>query len=229
MGLPPRVFAPAYLVLVLGAGTAMAGGVAGKVEVPAAPARAGVTSKGFLDRVENPLAPVKAVATTPHMLVVLDGEAPAGGTPMQIVWDLVGESFAKPVIGAQVGAKVEIKNTSRTPRSLAAKGQPKLLEGGPLNPSGVRSFRVETAGVIEVGDSDAPHLKGMVVVVASPYFATVDAGGKFDLGEVPEGTYKLRVFYGTGWIDQPEQQVVVPAKGKADVTVKIPAGYPLKK
>ncbi len=231
----PRGLAAAValvVALVVASAPAAAGTVGGKLELPTAPARPASVTKGFLERVENPLAPVKPLAAAPYLLVVLDGPAAAAPVaPGQVMWELLGESFARPVIGVAVGSKVEIKNSSRTPRTLAAAGNPKLIEAGPLNPSGARSFRADAAGVITIADADAPHLTGTAVVVASPYFAAVDANGKFELvGEVPEGTYKLRVFYREGWLalaDEPT--VVVPAKGKAEVAVKIPAGYPLKK
>ena len=34
-----------------------------------------------------------------------------------------------------------------------------------------------------------------LVVVTSPYVANVDDSGKFELADVPEGNYKLRIFY----------------------------------
>ena len=70
------------------------------------------------------------------------------------------------------------------------------------------------------------------MVVATPHIAYVDAvgsTGKFELSDVPEGSYKLRVFYRDHWVDRADETVSVPAKGKAEVTVKVPAGYPLKK
>jgi hypothetical protein len=97
----------------------------------------------------------------------------------------------------------------------------------------VRSFRAATPGIYSVGDKDAPHLHGKLVVVATPYFAYVEVSGttgKFEI-EAPEGSYKLRVFYKDGWIVRPDDTVTVPARGKGksevNVSVKIPPGYPL--
>jgi hypothetical protein len=217
------------LLLILAAtGSAAAGPVTAKLELPAAPARAPIAGKGFLDRIENPRKPVQPVAVTPHLLVVLEGEPKPEGSP-QVVWELVGESFARPVIGAPVGAEVLIKNTSQTSRTLIAVEDPKLLSPGPINPTGPKSFKVPAARVYTITDPDAPHLRGRVVVVATPYVAPVDAAGKVDFGDVAEGAYKVRVFFRDHWIDRPEQSVTVPARGKLEIDVKIPAGYPLKK
>jgi hypothetical protein len=226
---PLRVSVLAFAVSVF-ADVAMANTVVGKLELPPAPERPPLAAKGFLDRVDNPLAPVKGVNVTSQMIVVL--EMAEGGkveSPAQVNWDLAGESFSRPVIGAAIGAEVVIKNTSKTARNLVAAEDPKLIPAGPINPTGPKSFRSMEPKIYTIGDKDAPHLKGTLVVVGTKYIATVDGAGRFDFGDVPEGAYKLRVFYKSGWIDKPDDAVNVGVKGKTEVSVKVPAGYPLKK
>jgi hypothetical protein len=219
----------AFAVVGVFAGVATAGTVTGKLELPAAPDRPPVVTKGFLDRVENPLAPVKGANVTSQIVVVLEQDGAKVESPAAVNWDLAGESFSRPVIGAPVGAEVVIKNTSKTARNLTANEDPKLIPAGPINPTGPKSFRPTEPKIYTIVDKDTPHLKGVLVVVNSKHVATVDAAGKFDFGDVPEGEYKLRVFYRSGWVDRPDDAVKVGSKGKTDVTVKIPAGYPLKK
>lgn len=220
----------AFAVVGVLAARSEANTVVGKLDLPPAPERPAVAAKGFLDRVENPLAPVKGVNVASQIVVVLE---PAEGgkveSPAQVSWDLAGESFSRPVVGAPVGAEVVIKNTSKTARTLVAAEDPKLIPSGPINPTGPKSFRPTEPKIYTIGDKDAPHLKGVLVVVATKHVANVDAAGRFDFGDVPEGTYKLRVFYRSGWLDRADDTVNVGAKGKTEVSVKIPAGYPLKK
>ncbi|MEO8699286.1 MAG: hypothetical protein ABI867_04555 [Kofleriaceae bacterium] len=221
--------APVFTFLLV-ATPAAATPVTGKLELPPAPERPAVITKGFIDRVENPKKNVQGMNVAPQLLVVLEGE-PKTESTAQVTWELVGESFGKPVIGVPAGAEIVIRNTSRTARTLAAAENPGLIPPGPSNASGGKTFKAPAAaGVFTIGDKDAPHLRGKLVVVTTPHIANVDAAGKFDLGDVPEGTYKLRVFYKDNWIDRPDQTVAVPAKGKVDINdVKIPAGFPLKK
>jgi hypothetical protein len=226
MKLRPLCFA--FVVVGVLGGTSAANTVVGKVELPPAPDRPAVVAKGFLDRVENPLAPVRPVPVTPYMIIVLEGDGKVDA-PAQVNWDLAGESFARPVVGAPVGAEVVIKNTSKSARNLAALEDAKLLPAGPINRTGSKSFRPSEAKIYTITDKDAPHLKGVLVAVASKHIAYVDAAGKFDFGDVPEGQYKVRVFYRTGWIDKPDETVNVGTKGKTEVTVKVPAGFPVKK
>ena len=192
-----------------------------------------MVAKGFLDRMENPLADIKKPALAPYLVVVLEGEA-RPSAPAQVAWDLVGESFARPVIAVPVGAEVVIKNQTKISRTIGAAEDPKLIVG-PLNPTGTKSFRATQPAVYTIGDKDAPHLKGKIVVVATHHVATVDDAGRFEMNDVPDGNYKLRVFYynpageaqgqKSDWLPF-SADVTVATKGRVnrtEVSAKLPA------
>lgn len=231
MSMPLRVCA----VLVALVGEGAAGTVSGHLELPAPPERPPVSQRGFLDRAENPLTPVRPVNVGPYLAVVLEGEA-RPQSPGQVSWELGGDSFGRPVLVVPVGAEVLITNTSGTPRTLTALEDPKLFEASPIAPSSSRSFRALEPRIYTITDKEAPHLRGKVVVVPTPYFAMVEVSGQklehgaFQIADVAEGSYKLRVFYRDGWIDRPDDAVTVSkGKGKVEVAAKIPAGFPLRK
>jgi hypothetical protein len=220
-------------VLAALAGPSLAGTVVGKLELPPPPERPPVIAKGFLDRVENPLADIKKLNLAPYLVVVLEGEA-RPGAPAEVSWDLVGESFARPVIGVPVGAEVVIKNHSKISRTISAVEDAKLIVA-PLNPTGSRSFRAAQPAVYTIVDRDAPHLRGKIVVVPTLHVATVDDGGRFEMTDVPDGNYKLRVFFydpsgeargrASGWLPL-SVDVSVAARGRTnrtEVTAKLPA------
>jgi hypothetical protein len=202
--------------------------VVGKLELPAGE-RPPVVAKGFLDRSENPLAEVKKPSLGPYFIVALEGDGPPTA-PAEVTWDIVGESFARPVIGVATGAQVVIHNLTKVPRNLAAAEDPKLITA-PLNPTGSKSFRAGPPAVYTIRDQDAPYLRGRVVVVATGHVANVDDAGRFELPDVPDGTYKLRIFYADptgkagGWLaTTPEVTVAGKAKsGKTEVTAKVTA------
>ncbi len=213
----------AWLFLLSFAATAHAGTVTGKLELPSNPPRPAQQSKGFLDRVENPLAELRPPALGKQMVVVLEGdEKPV--SPGQVVIELLGESFSRRVVAAPAGAEVLIKNVSKTARTLVAAEDPKLIPQGPINPTGPKSFRVTDVGkVYTIGDKDAPHLKLKIVVVNTQYVGYADDTGKFEIDNVPAGSYKVRVWYGDNWVQREDETVNVGAKGKTDVNPKIPA------
>ncbi len=220
-----RVVVGSFLMLAV-SGNAVAGTVTGKLETPPAPDRPPPSTRGFLERIENPIAPPKKVAITPYVVVALDGGA-AADAPGQRVWELVGESFAAPVFGVPAGAEVLIKNVSRTARSFSALEDDKLVPRDPINPNGTRSFRVTEPKVYTIADRDAAHLRGVLVVVPGKFVTTVDDSGRFTFTDVPEGTYKLRVFYKDAWSDAATDVTV--GKGKTEVNPKLPAVTPAKK
>jgi len=213
-------------------GPAGAGTVAGKLELPPAPERGAPLSKGFLDRTENPLAEIKKLNIAPYFIVALEGDSKPIA-PAEVIWDLVGESFARPVIAVPVGAEVVIRNQTRVSRTIGAAEDKKLIVG-PLNPKGSKSFRATEPAIYTVGDSDAPHLRGKIVVVATPYVAAIDDAGRFELPNVADGNYKLRVFYyspgaeahgrKSDWVFTTD--VTVATKGRpnrVEVNAKLPA------
>jgi hypothetical protein len=216
-----------------GAGSpAWAGTVVGKLELPPPPERGPVIARGFVDRVENPLADIKKPSLAPYLVVTLEGEAKSDAAPAQVNWDVVGESFVRPVVAVPVGAEVVIKNQTKVARTLAAAEDPKLITG-PLNPTGTKSFRATQPAIYTIGDKDAPHLRGKLVVVATPHVAVIDDSGRFEMTDVPDGSYKLRVFYydplaeargkSSGWLFTTD--VTVAPKGRSnrtEVNAKLP-------
>ncbi|MDB4956217.1 MAG: hypothetical protein JWO36_3786 [Myxococcales bacterium] len=211
-----------------GGSPARAGVLIGKLDLPPTPERPPSATHGFLDRVENPLATVRPYNPTTQMVIVVEGdEKPV--SPPQVTWELVGESFSRPIVAAPAGAEIVIKNVSRTARTLVALEDPKLLVGV-INPTGPKSFRVTDAGkVFTITDRDAPHLKGKVVVVNTQFIAYPDESGKFEITDIPAGNYKLKIWYRDNWLERPDDSIDVANKGRSDFNPKVPAGYPVKK
>ncbi|HEX3760564.1 MAG TPA: hypothetical protein VHW23_17740 [Kofleriaceae bacterium] len=212
---------------------AHAGTVVGKLELPAPPERGPVIAKGFVDRVENPLADIKKPSVAPYLVVVLESEGGGDAAAAQVNWDLVGESFTRPVVAVPVGAEVVIKNQTKVARNLAVAEDPKLIVG-PLNPTGTKSFRATQPATYTVSDKDAPYLHGKLVVVATTHVAAVDDSGRFEIADVPDGSYKLKVFYydpvgeargkPSGWLFTTD--VTVAPKGRTnrtEVNAKLPS------
>jgi hypothetical protein len=215
------------------AAPAAAGTVSGKLELPpGAPDRPPVRGKAFVDRTPNPLAPVRQVNPLPAIIISLE-PAPttqfAPPPPAAVNWDLLGESFARPVLPVRIGGEVRIRNKGRTAPVLVAAGKPTLLIKKPLNPTAEITFIPGTEpGPIEIIDEASPHLKARIVVMGSPFFATPNTKGEFEIANVPEGEWVVKVWYDTGWLDRPDETITVGEK-RTELTLKLPAKWPLKK
>ena len=211
------------LSLFVAGGANANGSLSGKLELPTAPERPPLANKGFLKRIENPLAPLKPVAATSHMVIVLLGDDKPVSPP-QVTIELLGDSFSRRVAAAPAGAEVVIKNTSKMARTLSAAEDAKLIPQGPINPTGPKSFRVNDVDkVYTISDNDAPHLKMKLIVVNTQYIAYPDDQGKFEIANLPPGNYKLKIWYGDGWLERPDDAVEVKEKGKSEFNPKVSA------
>jgi hypothetical protein len=210
-----RRLALASAVIAAWSAPAAAGTVTGKLELPPGPELPQMTQPGFVARSENAMQTPLATPVAPYVFVLLDGTPP--GAPPQVNWDLLGESFAHPVVAAMAGAEVVIKNGSKTSRTLTVDEDPKLLGNEVLNPSGAKTIRVAAGKAYTVHDIDAAYVRGRIIPVPTPYIGYLDATGKFDITDVPDGTYKLRVYYKDGWLDVDQNVTITAKKPKVDL------------
>jgi hypothetical protein len=224
----------AVAVVLAMAAPAAAGTVSGTLELPPGmPERPPVRGKAFVDRTPNPLTPVRAVDPLPLLIVALE-PAPttqyAPPAPAAVMWDLLGESFARKILPVRIGGEVRIRNKGRSSPVLVAAGKPTLLIKKPLNPTAEITFVPGTEpGAIEIIDEASPHLRARIVVMPSPFFATVNAKKEWSIANVPEGDWVVKVWYDTGWLDRADEKIHVEDKKLDDLTLKLPAGWSVKK
>ncbi len=223
-----------FLVAVLAmthTSSAHAGKVTGELELEQPAGKPPMRGKAFLDRIDNPYKPTRDADPFPQMIVVLERDgAKLPEPPPQEPWELLGDSFDRPLISVLPGSEVLIRNKGRGTPTLIVEGHPDLLPTSPLNPRGERGFKVGAAGTFyTIADPETPHIKGAVLVVGTPWRA-IPTGrdnrkGSFVInGAVEDGTWTVRIWYRTGWLDGVSATVTVK-DGKADVgTIKIPAG-----
>ncbi len=223
-----RICLAATLSSLAALGSAHAGTVVGKLGLAPASAPPASRDPAYLDRVENPYLPIKSVDPTPLMVVVLEGGPAAPPATGQVTWDLLGASFAHPLLPVMAGTEVVIKNRGKSTPSLYAVEAPDLIAKGPLNPTGTKALKTKDLGVLTISDEDSPNLIGRIAVFATGRFAIPDASGAFELKDVPPGQYTVKVFYRDGWIERPNETITVDAKGKVDLkNLNIPSGLPL--
>ncbi len=225
----PRICAAVLFAGASASVVARAGNVTGKLDLPTS-APPPLRDPGFLDRVENPHMPVKTVDPTPLMVVVLEpaGAAPAAPAPGQAPWNLLGASFERPLLPVAVGTEVVIKNCRAcAPASLSVEKEPDLIQKGAINPIGSKSVKTSKPGVLVVREDELSGLIGRIAVFDSAYFAQPDAGGKFEIKDVPAGSWTVKVWYVDHWIERGNETITVETKGKVDVpNVRIPTGFP---
>lgn len=205
-------------------GAAHAGELRGEIKLDtknlgAPPAR----NQGFLERIENPLRAIAPFNPYPYLIVVLDGQvddearrAP-GGT---VRYRLLGESFELPILPVVAQTRVEVENRGPKPVVLLTPDDPELLDSVTVNSRSYHEFKVTKAEEpITIRSQDSVHLIGHVVAFPHRYFATVDSRGRFQIDNVPDGTWKVKLWYRGGWLEGVEQSVEVKRRGDVTLTV----------
>ncbi|MEM9490122.1 MAG: hypothetical protein AAGC55_13320 [Myxococcota bacterium] len=211
--------------LLMSSGQAMAGEVRGQIKYDGRPGAPTMRTQGFVERIANPLRPIKRFDPRPYMIVVFEGgpadEQAASPPTRPVPYDLLGESFGTPVLPVVRGSKVEIHNRGHWDKVITALGrddfQDKVIRPG-------ESEELVIAEVYKPVVLRAPtmsHPRGTIVAFPNRYFTTVDRRGRFELDGLPEGTWKVRLWYNDGWVDGVAANVQVGRRRAGEVTLRV--------
>ena len=137
------------------------------------------------------------VATDPPMAVVyLEGPfaRPASIATAQMPQkDL---SFVTPLLPVVVGTKVEFPNQDDTFHNIFSYSQPKRFDLGRYR-SDERPipFQVfDQPGLVTLHCDIHEHMRGLVLVLSTPYFTKSETSGRYRLTGLPAGNYTLKAW-----------------------------------
>src|SRR6266567_3201723 len=182
--------------------------VEGRVELPkshSAPVMAKryeiVTHSGVLST-QPPLAVVYLVGSFPK---------PSSPPARQVAQkDL---TFVPALLPVQGGTRVEFPNLDDTYHSIFSYSPAKRFDLGRYRPEErpIPSEIFDKAGLVTLRCDIHEHMRGLILVLDTPYFAMTDAEGRFRLGGLPSGHYTLKA-----WIDSKttHEQLVELTRGE---------------
>src|SRR5213082_1344947 len=139
------------------------------------------------------------LATKPPLAVVyLDGSFP---TPTSHPIKQVAQkdlAFLPPLLPVQVGTTVEFPNLDNTYHNIFSYSPAKRFDLGRYRPEErpIPSVLFYVAGLVTLRCDIHEHMRGLILVLSTPYFVMTDTAGRFRLGGLPAGHYTLRA-----WID----------------------------
>ena len=169
------------------------GTVEGRVELPkshSAPVMAKryeiVTHSGVLST-QPPLAVVYLVGSFPKR-----SSPPARQVAQK---DL---TFVPSLLPVQVGTRVEFPNLDDTYHSIFSYSPAKRFDLGRYRPEErpIPSQVFDTPGLVTLRCDIHDHMRGLILVLDTPYFVVTGADGRFRLSRLPAGHYTLKA-----WID----------------------------
>lgn len=192
----------AFLLL---AATALAqrAAVTGSVPISRAPAAPIAMEKyaGTISGRVNP-APSRVAA------VWLTGPNVRPGPPGTARLEQEGYQFRTGLLVVQTGTRVEFPNRDDDYHNVFSLSKTKRFDLGRYRKDeSPPSVTFDKAGVVRLFCEIHQHMRGVVLVVDSPHFATTDESGRFELRGVPPGRYTLHA-----WLDEKrtwEQPVTV--------------------
>lgn len=156
----------------------------------------------------------------PRAVVYLQGHFPASGdTPIRRI-EQKDRAFRPGLLAIQTGTKVEFPNDDDTYHNIFSYSPAKRFDLGRYPPG---EFPVpyqvfDKAGLVTLRCDIHEHMRGLVLVLDTPYFTVTDAQGKFRLTNLPAGHFVLKA-----WINsKTTRQRPVDLKSGATLQLHLP-------
>ena len=189
--------------------------IEGRVELPpshAAPVMAKryeiVTHRGVLST-QPPLA-----------VVYLEGSfsKPASPSTKQVAQK--NFAFVPPLLPVQAGTRIEFPNLDDTYHSIFSYSPAKRFDLGRYRPDErpIPSEVFDACGLVTLRCDIHEHMRGLILVLNTPYFVVTNPDGRFRLSGLPSGRYVLKA-----WIDsKTTREQSVELKNGGTVSVDFP-------
>jgi plastocyanin len=137
------------------------------------------------------------IATKPPLAVVyLEGSFPKRNpvTEKQMVQKDLG--FVPPLLPVQTGTKVAFPNLDDTYHNIFSFSPAKRFDLGRYRPEErpIPSVVFDVPGLVTVRCDIHEHMRALILVLDTPYFAMSDAEGRFRLSGLPAGKYTLKAW-----------------------------------
>ena len=161
------------------------------------------------------------LGTNPPIAVVyLEGSfAPPASLPMKAVTQK-DMDFLPALLPIQTGTRVEFPNEDDTYHNIFSYSPAKRFDLGRYRPDErpIPSQVFDKAGLVTLRCDIHEHMRGLILVLNTPYFVTTDTNGHFRLTGLPAGKFTLKA-----WVDsQTTHEKPVEVKSGATLHVDFP-------
>jgi plastocyanin len=139
------------------------------------------------------------LSTQPPLAVVyVEGSFPKRRTPPIKQVAQKDLAFVPSLLPVQVGTRVEFPNLDDTYHSIFSYSPAKRFDLGRYRPEErpIPSEVFDVPGLVTLRCDIHEHMRGLILVLNTPYFVVTNPDGRFRLSGVPAGRYVLKA-----WID----------------------------
>jgi plastocyanin len=139
------------------------------------------------------------IATSPPIAVVyLEGNFARSAPPALKKVDQKDLTFIPLLLPVQVGTKVEFPNLDDTYHNIFSYSPAKRFDLGRYRSDErpIPSQVFDKPGLVTLRCDIHEHMRGLILVLETPYFAKTEPDGHFRLSGLPAGSFKLKA-----WLD----------------------------
>jgi plastocyanin len=130
-----------------------------------------------------------------NAVVLIDGPAaPASAGAPHVAIEQRGQQFVPHVVAVAVGTTVDFPNHDPMLHNVFSASLAKKFDLGMYDQGEAKSVTFDAPGVVRIGCNVHPKMEAFVVVHTSPYAAVTDAHGTYTIGDVPAGSWQVRVW-----------------------------------
>ena len=132
----------------------------------------------------------------PVAVVYLEGTfPPAAGKPVEQLAQ-TNFTFVPALLPVRVGTRVEFPNYDPTFHNVFSFSPPKRFDLGRYRPDErpIPSQVFDKPGLVTLRCDIHEHMRGLILVLDTPHFATSDADGRFRLTNLPSGHFVLKAW-----------------------------------
>ena len=134
-------------------------------------------------------------AIEPRRAVVYFETAPKGAFEDReggrVSMDQRNETFVPHVLAITVGTTVDFPNSDRTYHNVFSLSKARRFDLGRYAAGRSKSVRFDRPGIVRVFCDIHSHMNAFILVFSHPFFGVTDADGRYQIDDVPPGTYTL--------------------------------------
>jgi plastocyanin len=123
------------------------------------------------------------------------GKPPQPAAPERVTMLQKNKRFTPHILAIRSGTVVDFPNQDPIFHNAFSNYSGQIFDVGLYKPGSTRSVPFKRPGVVRVFCNIHANMSAVIVVVDTPWFATSDADGSFEIDGVPPGEYQLRVFH----------------------------------
>ena len=135
------------------------------------------------------------------------------------------ETFVPHVLAIMTGTTVVFTNSDRTYHNVFSLSRTRPFDLGRYRSGGAKSIRFDRPGVVRVFCDIHSHMSAFILVFGHRYFSITDDDGRFEIDDVPPGTYNV-VVWNEGQPRDVRRLTVPEQGGEVEMNVTLGRGRP---